>query len=67
MPGTQAAPVDVPGGLVNGFKLALLIWFAFDAVVLVASIGKTRKPLTPGVAAGVLILVGAQAALVAAA
>ncbi|GMA26161.1 hypothetical protein GCM10025864_39200 [Luteimicrobium album] len=39
-------------------KIVLLAWFAFSALVTIATIGKPRKPTTPGVATGSIVILG---------
>lgn len=42
----------------------LVAWLAFSALTLVFSIGRERKPLTPGAAVISLLILGALTALV---
>ena len=40
-------------------KLAVFFiagWIAMGAIIAVATIGKPRKPITPGVAAGIIVI-----------
>lgn len=48
----------------NGYKIALLAWYAIAALMMIGRIGKPTKPTTPGVAAATMVLFGALAALV---
>ncbi|GMA26176.1 hypothetical protein GCM10025864_39350 [Luteimicrobium album] len=45
-------------------KIVLLAWFALGALMTVATVGKQKKPTTPGTAAVSLVLVGLVAWLV---
>lgn len=38
------------------FQIALVAWFSYGAALTVALIGRERKPITPGVAVGALII-----------
>lgn len=45
-------------------KILLLAFYAYTSIVVVANIGKPRKPTTPGVAVGALVIAGGLATLV---
>ena len=42
----------------NGFHWSLLAWWAFNALGVVLLVGKQRDPITPGVAAVLVIIYG---------
>ena len=46
------------------FKIILLAWFVLSALLMVANIGKERKPSTAGAAAVGLVILGGLATLV---
>ena len=48
----------------NGYKIALLAWFAMGSLRLVCRIGKPVKPVTPEAAAAAIVILGTLAALV---
>lgn len=48
----------------NAYKIALLAMYVVSALVMVSTIGKPRKPLTPGTAAVSLVVTGIMSALV---
>jgi hypothetical protein len=41
---------------VNWFLWFLVAWFVLNAVTTVAQVGKSRKPISPGVAAVVVVI-----------
>lgn len=45
-------------------KWAVLTWCGISALIVVAGIGKPRKPTTPGVAVLTLVIIGAEAATI---
>lgn len=38
----------------SGIAIAFLAYLAFGSVTVVASVGKQRKPITPGIAAAIV-------------
>jgi len=44
--------------------IVLLTWFALNVLIVITSIGKQRQPITPTVAAIVVVLYGVMATLV---
>lgn len=48
----------------NVFKWILLSFYFVNSLVVIGSISKRRNPITPGIAVGVVILMGILALLV---
>lgn len=48
----------------NGYKIALIAFFALTQLINVTTIGKKRTPTTPGIAAAALVIAAGLSTLV---
>lgn len=42
--------------MAHGILVGLSVWYVLGTALVIASVGKHRKPLTPGVAAGTAVI-----------